>query len=1753
MSKNLKKNETQRHRAKAGMAILPALALTMGTFSMAPMFMGGGVAQASTFTGGLRGSDGSGVIERQDQMTSDLPAGECVVSGDNNPEGSQAGFSWNNAEPNAESPNRTKWGFQLAFDNSQDRTFSHWGFTNSGNMGDYLNTGEIPSLDVGKILAEEDAFRPVTHKADENIEITGYRTQRNLNTYSNLTEEKVRQFSQGTKDNPVVYAWTGNYTRDSRNAKNRATAGENSSYVATVNPWPSENANCSPITVNWESFSKHVIIPGEKTKIGHINIPETIGAEGGDFTDDSLSRMVVEAYDGNGEFVGTSNSAKSGGIQNVEIDANGDIYFTWPEYRGTALADDKNISFSLLALPRSVGELQGIAETYNPDWNEDGTGGKAFDESNGLKRYNTPNVIDSKAFSLDDTEYHNPKYDKTDASIISGVSSETKKVTDEAQSVTFTQVPELLKNLEKSRENGGFEARVSLDEKYVFEGWKAEIDENHNVTVTAPKNPKPGSFAQVKVVAEYSNGSTDVISLMVVVDPNHTQITDLVRPGLTKGKINEELYAQIGNKSIMNGHSPVNPASFEVDPDSVPDGWKVTVDDTGRVTAVADDTISPGDVITPKFKATYPDGTTDPIEAQFQAIVDIKIPTYDTVTNKPDAEVTLTPEIPERGLSGNTSDESPKKYTFKDGSNKTTVTDDAGTWVLTLDEENGVISTTIPKTAPEGHILNVPVLAYYDNTEHPQEVVGTVVVIKGEIAPLYDVLVTGPGDTVQHQVSNVPEGSTYSFGKDDSGAPILTQTTPDGWKYEINPNSGVVSSTPPKTAKPGDKSTVTVRVVAPGGESAETPVTTVVKLSENWQADPSYGVKTVQPGKSADLPVSLELAEGVKLADSNPFQISPDSVPDGWTATVNDDGTVSATAPKTAKPGDKVEIPVIVTYSDGSQDTTKAVVTVEDFPTRDVPFKVVYNYDDTLDAGTYQVDSKGALGKEKQDANGDWVQTVEPVDEIVRIGTKSAESAKSVTFNLPIPYPTEIRENPELDPGVIRVVQEGENGSSTYTADFTAVGDKATVVEGTKSVAPKPRIVEYGPKRDFEDLTSKKTVPVPFKIEYVLDDTLEAGKQVVDIEGQMGENLITSTQKFKDGKPDGEPNIEITETRAPVDGKIRIGTKTAGEVSKTVETVIPYETKVVFDPSLAPGVKEVRQKGETGVKTGAWTQKIENSQPVGQSEIVWNTTKEPVEEIVAVGSKSLESSGKVEWSAQIPFDVTTRPNPELKPGEIKVAQKGVPGEKTFKADFKAVGKNATVEPSETVTKQPIPEIIEYGPGLEDSEITTKTEKPVPNKTVIKFDDSLKAGEQVVDEEGENGVEIVTSTQKLVDGKPAGDPTVSTERVKEPKDRIVRVGTKTTGEDVSHYEIPVPFDTEIIFDDSMEAGTQEVVREGTLGKDKVTTTRTIENSVVTDTQSGQERILEPVNRIVKIGTKNAPAGKQVKWSEKVPFGTQVRINPDLKPGETRIVKDGVLGEDLRTLNISYIDGEFQDGETTTERVREPEDQIIEVGPAKGVKTDLSRVHVEKTPYDTLIEFDPELEAGQMVEDQKGDFGEKEITTSWNLVDGVPVGDPEISEKTLKDPQPRKLRVGSKCLCVDPTKPEVTDPTETEETTDPTETEETTEPTETEEPSETTETTETEETTESTETEETTEPTETTETEPSQAEKPSKTDPTKPAPSKAKSAKNGGLASSGIDTGGKITIMSILALLGSSVALLFNRRKGGQTEKTKHLKK
>ncbi|QRP99097.1 G5 domain-containing protein [Corynebacterium sp. FDAARGOS 1242] len=1920
--------------------------------------------------------------------------------------------------------------------------------------------------------------------------------------------------------------------------------------------------------MSWENREKLVIRPGEELKVGEIYVPKV--QNGG--TDDSMSRMVVEAYDAQGNFIGTSDTdASGGGKSSVRIDqTTGEIFYTMPEYKGTDLSDQQGMRFSVLAKPRSVDQLQAAVENNN------GGVGTAFESSNSLDRYNKANVIGNHQWSFDDTQFHDPKYAPDQQSVISGVDKATKTPVTGRQTLTFKQVGDKIADLKKKREDGGVEAEVKLDDSYVYEGWDAKMDpETYDVTVTTPENPRPGTFAQPRVIVTYSNGSKDIIPLLAVVDPNNTQVTEVVARGTVEGPAGKVLVSELDLKPVLKGHKVVAPKSYDVDKESVPEGWRVAVDDDGtvKVKAISPEAAANNTKIVPRVIATYPDGTTDVVDVPFQIVNAIKVPDYTAVSGQVSQTVKLKPVLPEIGLGGSADDEKPNRYTFPDGSFEYKL----GDWTVTIDEKTGELSSTIPETALPGARLTVPVKAYYATGATPQVVTGTINVIgdgtgkdfasypaqvtkagekvssdidtklpdpklakyklpdnlpkdwkfsvdeKGTVTaipdatvqngttvtvpvevtypdgstatvpaeftvidayartndPIYPTVTGRPGDLAVSQVDRTrlhdaaeprfsiitdpndpdyiepprnlkwedvkidpvtgvittkiskralpgtsadipvrvtykdnstdktiatvvvvaeqrqvyeaqymlqtttpggkvtseitdetkipeedltkdeskryqvpddvdgwavsvdkdgvvtatapadarpgdgvsvpvtvkyrdgstdtvyapfkvkenqkdinepsypvestkpdtevkrpvtrdgaPDGTTFSFGMD--GDKPKTEDTVDGWTYKIDPKTGEVSVTPPAGSKPGDKHVHNVTVTYPDGSTDETPVTTVVNLTQNFEVDPTYPPETTFPGETVTAPLTIDLPNGITVAEKDPYKITP---ADGYTATdkpnefgnptytvatANGDwlvgldkkGNVIATAPEGAKPGDSIKVPVTVTYSDGSTDRIYAPINIQDAPTREVPFDVEYKFDDTVPQGTYRVETEGVPGTEVQDRKGNWSQTKAPVNEVVVIGTKPAKATDEMTWKMSTGFDTIMRPNPALKPGEVEVVQEGEAGERTITAKFDATlepGGVPTVKTTSDTVTkdPKPRIVEYGPRLEDQVLTFTQTNRVPFETEVKYDPNLKAGEQVIEQKGEEGVDTVTTKQKLVDGKPSGEPTVTTERTKEPVAAEIRVGTKTTGETTKTVAADVPFGVKVEFDPNMPAGTSKTVTEGKPGKKTITVTQKVTNSQPDGEATVEEKVTEQPVDQVIKVGTKPSEASEKVTWTAQVPFEVETRPNPELKPGEIKVFQKGVPGEKTYTADFSAKGDQASVTPeekqtkdpvkeiieygpkaedtsvvtktekpvsfeteivfddsleegeqvvdqqgelgtevvtstqkivdgkpsgepevttertkepkkqiirvgtkttgknteavetevpfdvkvvydpnlkpgeskvtqegkpgkkkvtierdivnskpgdpkiteeiiekpvekvvtvgtkpaeatnkatwtaplpydtivrpnsdlkpgeiktvqsgeygekeftadftakdntssvntTEKVTKQPVQQIIEYGPGADDSEVVTKTEKPVPFATEIVFDDSLKAGEQVVDQQGENGIEVETSTQKIVDGEPSGEPTVTTERTKEPTNAVIRVGTKTEGTYTTESEVAVPFETEIQFDDSLPAGTQETVQEGKPGKDKVTTTQTIENSKVTGTTTETKRVDEPVKKIIKVGTKGDTTSKSVEWTESIPFEVEVRENPDLKAGETKVVQEGKPGEVKHTVTVTSDNGEITTDDSTA-TVTEPTKHIIEVGTAP-TQTELTDKHTEQLPFDTLIEVDPNLEAGKVIEDRAGSFGEKEVTKVWKLEDGKAVGDPETSEKVTKEPTSRKLRIGSKVV-------------------------------------------------------------------------------------------------------------------------------------------
>ena len=1496
-----------RKSTSRGIAASSAIALALGGISVVgPGPLAPHAAAAEQFKGGIR--DKSGAVEQDDQQESDLDAGSCVVNG-TGASGNQAGFTWKTREPEAGSPDKTLWGLSLSFDNSKDRTFADWSFSNSANLRGVLNGGEVPSMNVGQTFLEDPVIN-VTHKADENVDITAVgRTQLNLNLYADLTEAEVKQFASATADNPVRYAWQGRYTKYDPNSQ-KATQGDNAEFTAVVNPWPNENNECNPIKVSWEDFEKHVIVPGEETKVGRINVP----ALSKDGTDDSMSRMVVEAYDGDGKFIGTTDPAVSGGEQLLRVDeTTGDIYFTWPEYRGTDLATDKNVNFSVLAKPRTVDQLQVALQNNNTFDGE--VSGAVFETSNALPRYSKANVIDSKGFSLDNTDDHDPKYDKREDSIISEVGP---------QSVTFTQVPELITELAKKKGDGGFEAKATLDETYVYQGWNAEMDDNYNVTVTAPENPQPGTFAQVRVVVEYSNGSTDVIPLLVVVNPNNTQTTDVVYPPETvRGVIGKEMTsaAPTLKRVIGKNQPPVKPKSYTVDLATVPAGWSIEVAEDGTVTATSPADAKPGDMARPKITATYPDGTIDEREVSFL------------------------------------------------------VGDDAS--------------------------LN---------------------------NPSYPVEVTKPEVPVTHQIKNAPEGVTFTLDNDEV----------DGWTYSIDPNTGAVTVTPPADAQGGDRKTNTVTVTYPDGTTDVVPVDTVVAHSFNYEAEPHYPEEIAYPGEQIKSPLSVDKPDEVGFDPENPFVIVPGAnftatgennefgnpiykvaTDNGdWTVSLDDKGHVLSQIPETAKDGDSVSVPVKVTYEDGSTDDVTAVVNVKQ-ATRPIPFDVEYEYDPALPAGKYEVKTEGVAGEEKQQRDGTWKRTTEPTNEVVRVGTKQATD--DLSWTEPIPYSTTTRPNKELAPGETKVVQEGVNGERTHTAKITSEGDQLDVTQTETTKDPVEEIIEYGPRLDDQELVTETTRKIPFETTIVYDDSLEAGTQVVDKQGVVGEEKVTSTQKLVDGKPSGDPAVETTTVTPKQDALIRVGTKTEG--ANTVEHTepVPYETKVEYDPNMPAGTYEVATPGKAGEKTVKVTQTIVNSE-VTEANREENVTTQPVTEVIKVGTKQATATDKVEWTEPIPFSTVVRPNPDLKPGEVKTVQEGKNGEAKYTATFEGTNGQATVTESKDRT-EPTDKIVEYGPTIADQTLTSTTTNPVPFNTTFVADPNLPVGEQVVDKQGENGVDTITSTQEIKNGKPVGEPTITTERTKEPVDAVVRVGTKTTGETVNSVETVIPFEVEVVYDPTLAPGEQKVTQEGVPGTKKVTVTQPVVNSQPNgEATTTEETVKEPTKKIIAVGTKPAEASNQVTWTVDTPYNTVVRPNTELKPGEVQTVQEGEYGQKKYTADFKSV-GADSTVTPTEEQTKAPKDQIIEYGPTIDDQT-LTTTTTRPIEFETEYVLDDTLPAGEQKVDQQGENGEETITSTQEIKDGKPVGEPTITTEVTKPVKKAIIRVGTKAVTTTATTTEVT---------------------------------------------------------------------------------------------------------------------------------
>ena len=273
-----------------------------------------------------------------------------------------------------------------------------------------------------------------------------------------------------------------------------------------------------------------------------------------------------------------------------------------------------------------------------------------------------------------------------------------------------------------------------------------------------------------------------------------------------------------------------------------------------------------------------------------------------------------------------------------------------------VDPATGEVTVTFPKEAPSGASLDVPVTVTYKDkttaTANAPFVLGTTDRDTDKVEPEYKPGSGKPGDKATIEApefkeadengeptdnpAEKPEGTT--FAPDESKTPtyIDEEGNPKDLPKDnvtVDPNTGEITVNVPEDAHPDNNITVPVVVTYPDDSTDNADATVKVGQPDpqnNESYQPEYKPGSGKPGENVkvDKPTFEDKAGNPTEAPKGTKFTPGENAPEGVTVDENT-GEITVKVPKDAKPGDKITVPVKVTYPDGSEDTVNATVIVQ--------------------------------------------------------------------------------------------------------------------------------------------------------------------------------------------------------------------------------------------------------------------------------------------------------------------------------------------------------------------------------------------------------------------------------------------------------------------------------------------------------------------------------------------------------------------------------------------------------------------------------------------------------------------------------------------------------------------------------------------------------------------------------------------------------------------------------------------------------
>ncbi|PKY93291.1 G5 domain-containing protein [Facklamia hominis] len=1569
------------------------------------------------------------------------------------------GFRYKTLEPSVTSPDKKKWGLEIEFDKGKgQRTYTDFYFTNGANLGDVLETGNVPAKSPGNGKLAE-GFKEPNYEAGTEIEITGSRAQRNLNLYA--TEDDIKHINDIDNTNTTM-AWQGKYKKDNPNGL-KATQGSSSAFGFTVNPWPNENDSLELMKLNGE-YNEKVFVQGQDLDTG-IKIDN--------MDDNAKERLVGQVYNPITGKIVPGASAYIGDNGNIHVklpdgalkkDENGktvineNSIFNTPDFKAL-----QNLDVKFFARPRTAEEFKAIVEgNGNGYYTETGAGSETIKhkgqditiDKQGIDRYDHYNLIGGFKLKLDDTRYYDQDFKDKEGNKLDEHTS-TKVFPGQDFSVEIQEPAETGGTQKSGAEMDGAYSRGEASGKlkgefldiankqiaddlgvdyhefitsddYADKRWTVvgKSDNISKFTIRAPKQAKAGDFLALPVEYTYTNGSTDTHWFHFVV-----QETNNNRP---------EYLAEVGPQGNTLVNKPIitkseedlkknQPESYELIGNTFKDNkgnvWNVSIDQkTGAVTATLPaklpdgKEINGGEKLTVPVKVKYTDQTTgeektEEIKAQFIATKQHKTLTNETTTSKIpfETEVEYDENLPEGYFKETQAGQKGElKITFvQDTLNgKKGIFQQDGTF---KEGESKIVVETVKEptkriikigTKPAETKVDIPFDTEYE-VDNNLEAGKTEIINEGEKGEV-TITTTRNEDgtiTVNQNVTKEAKNKKIKIGTKTQGQIVDTDKIPFKYKVEFDPD--FYTNYPDATEN--------YKIVTPGKEGENTKTWTIVnsqkvgdpevKITEPVDAVIKVGQKdytgTVTNTVTKEVPYTVRVVENPEL-EAGKSNVKQKGV--AGSRTFEYSGEIFNGELKEGTQFTEKEL------TDKYVEPTDHIIEIGTKPaknsetvTNEVDVEVTYVYDNTKDIGYLKVEDlvKGKVTtvvENKYDPETGEIKTVEktvvePGTRKVIIGTKNKSGEFKEEINKIIPYETEIQFDDTMKAGEQKTVQIGENGQTSQTITRTIVNGKVTKEEKSEVTTTKEvknQIIKVGTMTDGKHSYTEK---LPYKYEIEYDSNLKAGEYVIDVEGKEGTKTTEWTIKNSEVV---EGSASVTEHTPATNAKIRVGKKDfTGAVSHEVTEEIPYDVKVIEDPTMIAGTSEVVTEGKAGSKTTKYTQGIKNGEADGklQSEVTSET--KAIQQVIKVGTKPAENKKDYEQDVNVKVEYVYDEN--LDKGVVKVGEltKGKVETKIVNKYDPKTGEVTTTE-EEIVTEATQKIIV----GTKDFTGTYKYEKtcPLPFEVEFKEDPNLPKGEKVVDQEGQVGSKTTYYEQNIKNGQPDGEARELTEKTttQEPKNHIVRIGTKVAeGSTVKTVDREIPFETEYIYDENLEAGKEVVENEGKVGKERVTITTKITDGTG-ETSEETKTITEKEDRKVRIGTK--PVSKVV---EK-PFNTEYIYDENLEAGKTEEVTPGKNGK--VTITTTY--DKDQKKVVTSETEEDGQNRVVKIGG----KTNGTEKVKEEIPFEVEVRKDPSLKKGEWkyaTDDEgnelKGEKGEQEKTLTIENSKVTNTSEPTVTKK------------------------------------------------------------------------------------------------------------------------------------------------------------